>query len=222
MELVRYINLNPLRAGIVSKVRELEGYPYCGHSALMGRRKIPWQDVGYVLGYFGQKAPDARKAYRKYLEEGAQQGRREDLTGGGLIRSLGGWSEVWKRRGMGKDHMMGDERILGDSRFVDSILDGANEAYERRYELKRRGFDLERIGKRVAEICGLEEEEVFSKGRQRTKVKARNLLCFWAVREAGMTLRSLAKRLGISSPGVGYAVERGEALVREKQYRLME
>ena len=40
------------------------------------------------------------------------------------------------------------------------------EEYERRYELKRRGYDLERIAMRVAEICGMEEDEVFSKGDQ--------------------------------------------------------
>jgi len=80
---------------------------------------------------------------------------------------------------------------------------------------------LERIARRVAEICGMEENEVFSKGRQKKKVKARSILCYWAVGEAGISLRTLAKRLGISSPGVGYAVERGEAIVRENQFDLI-
>lgn len=221
-ELVRYIHLNPLRADLVSDVGELKGYPYCGHSALTGRDKRPWQDVEYVLGHFGQSVREARKAYVEYMEEGAEQGRREELTGGGLIRSLGGWSEAKKLRGRGKDHVMSDERILGDSGFVDSVLGEANEAYEHRYELKRRGYDLERIAKRVAKICGVEEQEVFSKGRQKRKAKVRGLLCYWAVREAGITLRTLAKRLGISAPGVGYAVERGEAFVRENQFKLIE
>jgi putative transposase len=87
--------------------------------------------------------------------------------------------------------------------------------------LKLRGFDLERIAERVAEVYGIGKEEVFSKGRQREKVKARSLLCYWAVREAGISLRTLAGRLGISGPGVGYAVERGAALVRENNYALM-
>ncbi len=68
---------------------------------------------------------------------------------------------------------------------------------------------MERIADRVAEICGIERGEVFSKGRHKRKVKASGLLCYWAVREAGIPLRALAKRLGISAPGVGYAVERG-------------
>ena len=117
---------------------------------------------------------------------------------------------------------MSDERILGDSEFVDSVLSQANERYERRYELKRRGYDLDRIAERVAEIYGMEKHEILSKGRQRRKVKAKSLLCFWAVREAGMSLRELARRLEMSAPGVGYAVERGEALAHENGYRLIE
>ncbi|OIP29015.1 MAG: hypothetical protein AUK23_11730 [Deltaproteobacteria bacterium CG2_30_43_15] len=53
-ELVRYIHLNPVRASIVSDIGELNGYAYCGHSALMGKKNRPWHDVEYVLGYFGQ------------------------------------------------------------------------------------------------------------------------------------------------------------------------
>ena len=188
----------------------------------MGRKKRPWQDVEYVLGYFGQTVRSARNTYLAYVEEGVEQGRREELTGGGLIRSLGGWSEVKRLREKGRDHVMSDERILGDSEFVDSVLTQANEGYERRYELKRCGYDLERIAKRVAEIYGIEKAEVFSKGRHKRKVRARSLLCYWAVREAGIPLRTLAKRLGISAPAVGYAVERGEAIVRDNQFELLQ
>ena len=38
-ELVRYIHLNPIRAGLVNNLEELNKYPYCGHSVLMGRKK---------------------------------------------------------------------------------------------------------------------------------------------------------------------------------------
>ena len=65
------------------------------------------------------------------------------------------------------------------------------------------------------------EKDVFSKGRQKKKVRARSLLCYWAVREAGIPLRVLAKRLAISAPAVGYAVERGEAIVQENHYELI-
>jgi REP element-mobilizing transposase RayT len=221
-ELVRYIHLNPIRAGIVSGLKELNGYPYCGHSALMGTRKRPWQSVDYVLGYFGRTVHRARKAYLSYVEAGLVHGRRDELTGGGLVRSLGGWSEVKKLTAKSRAHMMSDARILGAPEFVESVLSQANERYERRYELQRRGYDLDRIAKRVAEICGVDTREIFSKGRQARKVKARSLLCFWAVREAGVSLRELAARLEMSAPGVGFAVERGEAIAHENGYTLIE
>jgi len=220
-ELVRYIHLNPLRARIVSTVGELDGYTYCGHSALTGKEKRPWQDGEYVLRFFGKTVGAARKAYARYVEDGVSQGRREELTGGGLIRSIGGWSEVKKLSGRGREHVMSDERILGDSGFVETVLGEAQEVCERKLELKRRGYDLERIAKRVAEIFEMEEKDVFSMGRQQRKVKARSLLCYWAVREAGISLRTLARRLRMSAPGVGYAVERGEVIVQEDRYELM-
>ena len=37
LELVRYIHLNPLRAGIVKDLEELNKYKWCGHSALVGK-----------------------------------------------------------------------------------------------------------------------------------------------------------------------------------------
>src|SRR5919108_3716556 len=40
LELVRYIHLNPLRAGAVRDMEELGRYPWCGHAALMGNREL--------------------------------------------------------------------------------------------------------------------------------------------------------------------------------------
>ena len=66
-ELVRYIHLNPIRAGIVSNLTELNEYPHCGHRALRGRKNPPWQDVDYVLRYSGKTINSARKAYFSYV-----------------------------------------------------------------------------------------------------------------------------------------------------------
>jgi putative transposase len=73
----------------------------------------------------------------------------------------------------------------------------------------------------VADIYGIAKEEVFLKGRRQWKIKARSLLCFWAVRELGMSLRELAVQLAMSTPGVGLWLERGEAIARENGYELI-
>jgi len=52
-ELVRYIHLNPIRAGIIPYLKELNKYPYCGHSAVMGQIKREWQEAFSVSGLSG-------------------------------------------------------------------------------------------------------------------------------------------------------------------------
>lgn len=220
-ELVRYIHLNPLRAGIVADVRELSRYPYCGHSAVLGRSRRPWQATEYVLTSFGKTVAKARKAYVTYVEAGVPQGRRDDLIGGGLIRTLGGWAAVADRRETGHALLKSDERILGESDFVEAILKQAKEHYTRQTAWTRSGVGFEQLVARVAEIFRVDPHDVVAQGRQRRRVYARSLLCFWAVRELGFPLTTLARKLGMSPPGVGYAVQRGDALVRENRYQLV-
>jgi putative transposase len=63
---VRYIHQNPVRAGIVEDLSPLNKDPYCGHSSIMGKEDRTWQDVKYVLGYFGKTVKRARKSYLSY------------------------------------------------------------------------------------------------------------------------------------------------------------
>ena len=116
-ELVRYIHLNPLRAGIVASMNALDRYDWCGHSAVMGKKRLGWQDVAYVLEWFGKTETEAREAYREFVQKGIAQGRRPDLVGGGLIRSLGGWSAVKALRARGGGEEKSDERVLGSGDF---------------------------------------------------------------------------------------------------------
>ena len=221
-ELVRYIHVNPLRARIVSDLRELGRYPYCGHSVVMGKLQHDWQDVGYVLSYFGEAIREARKRYRAYIVEGLDQGRRDDLVGGGLIRSLGGWVEAAKIRRQGVKRIKADERILGDSTFVDRVLSASEERYERHYELKRRGYDIERVVARAAEIYQMDAGDIVIRGRQRRRVDARSLVSYWAVRELGMSITDLARRFEMSPSAVTYAAQRGEAIAKNNNYQLLD
>ena len=221
-ELVRYIHLNPLRAKVVPDILHLNKDPYSGHSVLMGGVKRQWQDKGYVLSYFGRKTGEARRRYLSYVKEGVDQGRRPELVGGGLIRSLGGWDEVKKIRIEGQDRLKGDERILGESDFVLAVLSEADDRFNRKYELKSLGYNLETVENKVAEIFHMDREELYERGRQNRRVKARSLLFYWAVRELGLSGTYLAERFRMSQPGVVYAVYKGEKIAKENGYRLIE
>ena len=169
---------------------------------------------------FGASIRSGRREYLAFVEAGVEQGRREDLTKGGLIRSLGGWSAVKRLWSMTRDHLKSDERILGDSEFVDSILARAEEKITRQSELRRRGYDLDRIAERVSEIYAIDGEEILAWSRRERGVQARSLYCSWAVRELRISLTDLARRLGMSLAGVGYAVQRREVIARERSYQL--
>ena len=139
-----------------------------------------------------------------------------------MIRSLGGWSEVKKLRLKGQDRLKGDERILGDGEFVLAVLSEANEKYERFYELKRLGYDIDKIEQKVSKIYGIDRADLYIKSRQRTRADARSVLFYWAVRELGIEGTYLAKKFGMSQPGVVYAVNKGEKIVNQNNLNLME
>jgi hypothetical protein len=219
LELVRYIHLNPLRGQRVSDLKSLDRHRYCGHSALVGKFHYEWQNIDYVLHYFSSKPSIAKRRYRAFVEEGLEQGRRPDLVGGGLLRSVGGWAAL-KALSRGGVRIQGDERILGDSDFVTRVLKTAEEDFTRRYKLKKEGCDLNRIAREVSVITGLSLDELWMPGKQPLKVRARSLLCYWAHHELGIPTKTLAIKFGISQPAVSRSVVRGEKIARENDLRL--
>jgi REP element-mobilizing transposase RayT len=220
LELVRYIHLNPLRSDLVSSVKQLNVYKYCGHSFLLGRRKNYWQDTNLVLQLFGKRVSSARKYYLEFVEKGLALGRRPDLTGGGLIRSAGGWKQLKAFRSLGI-HIKSDERILGDSDFVESILEEQNERLEQRYRLQMQGYDFDKVVELVVKLFQLKPEEVLSSSKQPQRVKARSLLCYWAVKELEIGGADIARRLKISQSAVSRAVARGERIAADMDLKLI-
>ncbi len=220
LELVRYIHLNPLRAKLVADLDGLDRYPFSGHGVLMGTHKQPWQNTEKVLKHFGSRIASAKRSYRKFVAEGIREGRREDLTGGGLIRSAGGWAAV-KELKRSAVHLKSDERILGDGDFVSEILLQAEESFERRTALRAAGLDLGDVAKRVAALLNIAEGDLWREGRKRELVQARSLLCFWAVRELGVSMTALARRLNISTVAVSKSVARGAEMAKEHGLELI-
>jgi hypothetical protein len=219
-ELVRYIHLNPIRAKMVPDLAALKRYTYCGHGALLGHKSCEWQNVSYVLSYFGSKYARARRRYQEYMTSGVAQGRRPELVGGGMVRSAGGWAAFKKLRLRGMDRIKGDQRILGDSDFVQTLLKSANERLERAAELRNRKIDLQTLAQNAAALYEIAPKEIFIKSRIKRRADARALYCYWAVRELGYSLAELSNQLKISPSGVGYAVRRGEQLAEKDGYEL--
>jgi len=214
-ELVRYIHLNPLRAGLVKDISALDDYPYAGHGCMIGKQEIEWQTSDAVLALFGARRGDARHNYQIFMADGVEMGRQPGLTGGGLIRSAGGWAGVQQLRKAGA-FQKSDERILGDGDFVDSVLAEAEEQMTRKYACKARGITLDHLQQAVAELVGIGPEELYGSTKAQPIVKARILFCYWAVREMGCTMTEVGKRLKIAVPTVSAAVQKGERASKDE------
>jgi putative transposase len=218
-ELVRYIHSNPLRANIVPDMKSLNRYPYSGHAVLMGKRANKWQSTEYILGFFGDHISSARRSYEKFVKKGMDEGKRPELTEGGLIRGVAGWSAPKSPRHAGFSQKS-DERILGDRDFVSGVLREAKERLERKYRLKSAGYDFNRIVQRVSDLLGLYPQQAVTFGKRRHEVEARNLICYWASRELGLSQVYLAGQFGVTQSAICAAIQRGEKAVIEKGLKL--
>lgn len=221
LELVRYIHLNPLRANIVDNLKALEKYPYCGHSVFFKKGYRPWQDTDYVLNLFQSNISGARKRYREFVAKGVDQGHRDDLMGGGLIRSAGGWTAVKALR-KAKIFQKNDERILGDGEFVEKVLSRAKENLEKRYRFKAQGFNFQAVVDRIEELTGVDKKILLSRDRQFHVVRARDLLCYWTTDELGLKQSEIAKRLGMTQTAVSMAKRRGKIFANENKLKSAE
>jgi REP element-mobilizing transposase RayT len=200
-KLVSYIHLNPYRAGLVHSFDELERYPWSGHAVLMNRMSSEWQDRDYVLSYFGSQEGEARQSYHEYVKEQSLLGSQPELVGGGLIRSVGGWAEVKALRKRGTPQL-GDERVLGDGEFVQSMLDEAEENRKNplcAYELKRKAEDELLL---ICQERGVSILLLQSGSRQLAVSKLRTEMAHRMVKELGLTQAETARLLGVSTSGV--------------------
>lgn len=200
-ELVRYIHLNPLRANLVKNTNELDRYPWSGHSAIMGYKKRDWQDCYYVLSWFGKTKNTARKKYHRYVEEGIEEGKRDDLVGGGLIRTLGGWSQVISQR-KSDEKVVTDQRILGKGDFVERIIDEADKRIKGQISINERQKKAEKKIHAVCKEQGVNIEELRGGSRRANISDLRTRLAMDLISEYGLTLAESARQLGVSTSAI--------------------
>lgn len=132
LELVRYVHLNPVRAGMVLAPDE---YPWSSHRAYGGKETLQWLEPESTLALFGEQKESAVRAYAAFMQDGLAEGRRPEFHGEGAI----------------------DSRLCGDEAFVERMVDekdGVPEqitmedilaAVQRQYAVSRE--DLTRPGK---------------------------------------------------------------------------
>lgn len=97
LELVRYLHLNPVRAGMVSSPG---AYPWSGHRAYCGQETIPWLSTDLTLEMLSAKRSAAIHVYMAFVNDGIGMGRRGEFHG----------------------EKVDDSRLLGSEEFVRSLI----------------------------------------------------------------------------------------------------
>jgi putative transposase len=201
MELTRYIHLNPLRKKIISGMEDLKKYPWTGHSSIMGEIMRDWQDFDAILSYYSSNKKRAVLLYERFLAEGILLGERPELVGGGLIKSLGGWSAVLSLRRKER-HAASDERVLGSSDFVLNLFSEAEQKAKDTLRLSGQKKDLIELAGEISKQEGITEKELRSGGRLRRISKGRKIFCRTAVREMRYPGAEVARFLGVTTSAV--------------------
>ncbi len=141
LELVRYVHLNPVRAGLV---HEPESWRWSGHRAYLGRSPALWLTMDRVLELFAPKLELARAAYGAFVADGVGGERRAAFHEGNGAAG----------------------RVLGDDGFVAAALKQAGEKpvrppdVELILELVARDYSVA-----LAELSGTSRRRLLSEAR---------------------------------------------------------
>jgi hypothetical protein len=150
-----------------------------------------------VLTRFGKSESSAIAGYRQFIKDGWAMGRRDDLIGGGLRRSAGGWQALLAMR-RNKDYQRGDERILGDGDFVNEVLKASEEALAETTRLGQEGWTWEKLVQRACETKRLSPQDLKRKGRGNAISQAKAMLADAGLHRLGMKQKDIAEKLGVS------------------------
>jgi putative transposase len=203
LELLRYIHLNPLRAGLVEDLKALDSYPWSGHSVVMGKSLLEGQSADMVLSLFSGNASVARRQYRQFVADGIPLGKREEFGSG---------RKLTKKLLAEPGEEPYDQRVLGSGEFIEEL--------RMRRELEAELTCPLEIKEIVAKVCRrfeVDPEELLLKSRAAKIVAARSLICYFAVRRIGHSGVEVGRHVNLARAGVSVAAARGAAIVRENQ-----
>lgn len=197
LELIRYIHLNPIRAGAVTSLTLLDDYRYSGHSQLMGRNISDWYKPDVVLARFSRNMREARGRYHEFIASGLNTGETKDLDGGGLMRSMEPAGKT-----PGKKAVF-DDRILGDGLFVAHLL---NPGLCVPAAKKKQQTQL--LVSTFCEEFGITVTELLAGSKRRVVVEVRGLIASRLCREIGLPVSAIARELSISTTAVSRILQK--------------
>ncbi|HEX2957177.1 MAG TPA: transposase [Chitinispirillaceae bacterium] len=198
-ELVRYVHLNPIRAGVCKDLDALDSYPWSGHSVLMGRKKRLFQDCEKVLRRFGNDNKNARIAYRAFLQEGLDKDENADVLVK-LVRDSNKGKELGRHAGCW---------VIGDDDFVKNVLADAEDSRLRISRFEKEGRNLDEIAEKVDLKFQVLIETLKRRCRGGIGADARKILVYSAIVQFRAPSRIVAEYCGVGLAAVSAMAREG-------------
>jgi REP element-mobilizing transposase RayT len=203
-QIVRYIHLNPVRAGICKTVDELDRYPWSGHRLVMGGENSGFQDVCHVLRRFGEETNVARAKYREFIEAGLTAADDDGIHS--IIRASNGAK---------RDRNDVGTWVIGDPDFQKSVIEKDRQNRLTLARCRRENISLDDVLKKTARKMGVEAHLIRQRSKRTPQADARMIFCFLA-RELGFPTLETGNFLGIQQAAVSNAARTGAVLAKEQ------
>jgi putative transposase len=207
---VRYVHLNPVKAGLVASLGELVDWPWTGHAALMGHTSAPFQGVRPVLTLFGENPAAARRRLHEWM------GANESGEYEGLLAASCTQKEPVVFAG---EPIHRNARGAGSPNFADEVMREISVSRASVTALQRQ-WDLDQVLSYVCRTLETDLSGVREGRRTREVSRARAATAFLAHRDLAMPLSAMTAELGVSISSLSRGLERGRRIVVERSLAL--
>ncbi len=214
LQLVKYIHLNPLKAGIVNDYDSLERYNWSGHKSLLGVGITPWQDVNYVLSKFNILHSKPKLQYLKFIKEEMSDKETLKLIWGNF--SIGKSGIVDASCDDSADKWNRCCKILGSREFAVDIMkiikrSGSWPCRERQIIHDA----IEDILAWATEKWGVALSSIKGSNRSPELSDARAMIAWICWKQIGLSKTDCARILHKSRSGASQAIDRGALLAED-------
>jgi len=204
--ILRYVHLNPLRAGLCASLDELVRYRWCGHGVLMGTNSFPAQATEEVLRRFGGSRTTARAAYTDFMQQ--------ELTGGNVpddiidtLRLSNVQTEDLRQPGCW---------VIGDPSYVKKVLALDAQRRVRISRHKRDGVTLGEVAREAEQAVGLPPQSIAKRSRGTPRSEGRKLFAYLCRHKYEFPVKDIAAFLGIGSSPASICIALGEEVAKER------
>ena len=142
---------------------------------------------------------------------GMPEAKKEErlFTGGGLIRSIGGRENLEEHRRSEK--WAYDERILGDGKFVESVLRDEERQASLGAQSEEKKWGMFRVAAdKLCERFEVKAGELTGGSRRRAVSEVRSLLAYFGHRELGMSAAAIGREFNVSGQAVLKGIKKAE------------